>query len=459
MRKNSLTQTIDQAYAFADSNLVEVKSAVIGLCADIERYFKVAFDVNLNEEIEYESFRRITYVFPRFASLTIEQFNRFILLFTSIRGINAHLYLSKPVFIDEDLKEFVLNNFNCEYSIEKDRKLTLYGAAVILAMLAQKYMIWPFCTSFFRFEYFKEIERGDKMSSFQVGQQKVFNEICGRGKPLTHLAEPVSGVEFSYINDVLKRCLTLVFFDLEKLLLNVKSCRNYSISLSKMLIRTDLFSEDLIDKIIKLRNCWFHGTFIGDVITYNDEEFEFTLEFAVEVLKELKDLANANIERLGLIATDIEYFGQNFFNFYALRLVEVSYKILDNRVALEEKLEGRLDNMSFSFDRFDNIKPEVYEMFADLMDHDEARWSVGASKFTDKRPRKFDTANLRILKLHSENGFLVGKMKTERKDIVLVDVLINEEYKNLVNGLDLQELNGTKIKECSRYITVEKVEL
>ena len=118
MRKNSLTQTIDQAYAFADSNLVEVKSAFIGLCADIERYFKVAFDVNLNEEIEYESFRRIIDVFPRFASLTIEQFNRIVLLFINIRGINAHLYISKPVLIDEDLKEFVLNNLDVEYPIE-----------------------------------------------------------------------------------------------------------------------------------------------------------------------------------------------------------------------------------------------------------------------------------------------------------------------------------------------------
>ena len=459
MRKNSLTQTIDQAYAFADSNLVEVKSAFIGLCADIERYFKVAFDVNLNEEIEYESFIRIIDVFPRFASLTIEQFNRIVLLFINIRGINAHLYISKPVFIDEDLKEFVLNNLDVEYPIEKDKKITLYGAAVILAMLAQKYMIWPFCTSLFRSEYFKEIERGDKKSYFQIKQQKIFNEICGKGKPLTHLAERVSGCDSTYINDVLKRCLTLVFFDLEKLLLDVNSCANHSVSLAKMLLRTDLFSEELISKIIKLRNCWFHGTFIGDVVTNEGEEFEFTLEFAVEVLKELKELADKNIERLGIIATDIEYFGQNFLNFYILRLVEISYKVLDNRVALKEKFESRLDNLSVSFDRFNNIDSKLYEMFADLMDRDEIRWSVGACKFTDKHPRKFDTKNLRILKLHSENGFLIGESKIERKDIVLVDVAINKEYKNLVNGIDLQNIKGTKIKECSRYITVEKIEL
>ena len=68
MRKRSLNQTLDRAYSYADSNLVELKSAMIGLCIDIERYFKVAFDANLNEKIDDDTFRRILIVFPRFRS-------------------------------------------------------------------------------------------------------------------------------------------------------------------------------------------------------------------------------------------------------------------------------------------------------------------------------------------------------------------------------------------------------
>ena len=99
MRKRSLNQTLDRAYSYADSNLVELKSAMIGLCIDIERYFKVAFDANLNEKIDDDTFRRILIVFPRFRSLTIEQFNRFIILLCSDLSQEYFLENSKSAFV------------------------------------------------------------------------------------------------------------------------------------------------------------------------------------------------------------------------------------------------------------------------------------------------------------------------------------------------------------------------
>ena len=342
MRKISLNQTLDRAYSYSD-NLVELKSAMMGLCTDIERYFTVAFDVNLNEEIDDESFRRILHVFPRFGALTIEQFNRFIILFVYIRGVNAHLYLSKPIYLSADLKEFITNNTHPQYLIEDENKLTVYGSVLVLSMMAQKYMIWPFCTSFLRNDFFIEIGKCDAMSDFQVSQQKFFNNICGRGKPLTQNAEPISGVDSSYINDVLKRCLTSVFFDLEKVLVNYKGYPNKTASLSSMLERNRLFSEGLISRIVRLRNCcWFHGSFIGDEVEYNNEKFEFNLEFVVKTLKEIAEEGQRHLITFSLVINDISYFAQNFFNYYVLRIVEVSYKILDNRLLTEDKVESRL---------------------------------------------------------------------------------------------------------------------
>lgn len=459
MRRISLNQTLDRAYSVADSDLVELKSAMIGLCTDIERYFKVAFDVNLNEEIDDDAFRRILYVFPKFGPLTIEQFNRLVILFVNIRGVNAHLYLSKPIYLDDDLKYFIISNTHPSYILEDDNKITIYGAVLILMLMAQKYMVWPFCTSFFRCEFFMEIGKSEEMSNFQIAQQKKFNGFCGLGKPLTQNAKPVQGIESTYINDVLKRCLTLVFLDLEKVLKNYKGCSLKTASLSGMLKGNSLFDETLISKIVKLRNCWFHGSFIGDIVEQNEGNFEFTLEFAVDVLKELAEVANKDVNQFGLIINDIHYFAQNFFNYYALKLVEVSYKILDNRLLTEDKLDSRLDNIDFSFKRFEKVDSKVFEMFADLINFHQIRWNVSASKFLDKLPRKFDCENLKIAKIHSDKGFKIGDFKTDRKDIVLALVYVKEGYKNLVNNIDLQSVANTVEKECSKLMTIVNINL
>ena len=459
MRKRSLNQTLDRAYSYADSNLVELKSAMIGLCIDIERYFKVAFDANLNEKIDDDTFRRILIVFPRFRSLTIEQFNIFIILFVYIRGVNAHLYLSKPIYLDADLKEFIINNALPQYIIEDENKLTVYGSVLVLSMMAQKYMIWPFCTSFLRNQFFIEIEKNDAMSHFQISQQNFFNNICGIGKPLTQNATRVSGVELSYINDVLKRCLTSVFFDLEKVFANYKGCSKKTTSFSSTLKHNELFDKRLISRIICLRNCWFHGSFIGDEVEYNNKKFKFSLEFAVETLKGIAKEGKKDPVTFSSVINDISYFAQNFFNYYVLRMVEVSYKILDNRLLTKDKVESRLTNAERAFRRINNVDISVFEMLSELICHEEIKWNVGASKFLDKCPRKFDCSNLKIAKIHCSRGFTIGGFKTERTDIILALVGIKEDYKNLVNGIDLYDYEYKVVKTCSKFISIIEMKI
>lgn len=459
MKNITFNQTLDSAYSIIDSNLVKLKSAMIGLCTDIERYFKVAFDINLNEEIDDDAFRRMLYVFPRFACLNIEQMNRYLLLFANIRNISAHLYLSRPIFIDEDIKQFIINNSNPNYPVEENKRITVYGSIIILVMMAQKYMIWPFCTSFLRHEFFAEIGKGNEMSQFQINQQKIYNSICGTGKPLTQNSEPVSGVDAIYINDVLKRCLTLVFFDLEKVLNNFRRCYHKSSSLSSMLRKNPLFSEELISKITKLRNCWFHGKFIGDVVQEEDNRFEFTLKFAIDILANIAEVAKKDLSTLGLIANDIHYFAQNFLNYYVLRLVEISFKILDSRLLTEDKLDARLENMNIAYQRFAMVDPSLFDMFCGLLNHETVRWNVRAAKFLDKLPRKFDSENLKIAKIHCEKGFTIGEFKTDRTDIILVLNDVDSDYKNFVNGQDFSKFNGIVERNCSNFITVIKLEL
>lgn len=459
MREIILNQTIDSAYNMIDSNLVELKSAIIGLCIDIERYFKIAFNVSLNKEIDEKDFRRILYVYPQFGQLSIEQFNRFIILYVNIRGINAHLYLSKSIFLDEDLKDFMYSVFKPEYNIEIDKKLTVYGCVAVLGFLAQKYMIWPFVTSFFRNDYFKEIEKGNKMNDFQIQQQKILNIICGIGKPLSQEAERVGNIDSVYLNDTLKRTLTLVFFDLEKVLTPIITCRYRTVNIGQMLRRDPLFNEDVINDIVKLRNCWFHGFFLGDVVDCKDGSFAFTFEFACKVLNEIVDVGAKNVLKYGLVINDISYFATSLYYFYVLRLVELSFKILDNRLLTEEKLDGRLNNMDKSFERLTLVNPSYFDALSKLVGSNVIRWNISGSKFLDFIPRKFNSSNLSILKLHCDNGFTIGKYKTNRTDIVLVSIELEKSYLNLVNGLDLRSIKGKEIRKYSKFITLKETSI
>ena len=457
MRKISLEEIIDKAFSAADDTLIEIKSAMLGLCTDIDRYFKVVFGINLNEKIDETSFKSILEIFPIFSSLTTEQFNRFVLLFVNIRTVSAHLYCSKPIFLDEDLKEFIKQKSEPTYIIEKKRKITVYGAVLVLVMMAQKYMIWPFCTSFFRNNFLKEIKNKGKTESSQITAQKKFNILCGLGKPITQNAEAIHDSDSTFINDVLKRSLTHIFFDLEKILNKNGVCSAKAPSLASLLKTNSLFDENVIAKIIKLRNCWYHGYFIGDIVKNNEDCFEFTLKFTGDVLKEISEIAKKDENKFTHISDDINKFSMSFFNYYVLRLVEISYKILDKRLLTKDKLESRLENMGSSFKRFEQIDPSFFEMLAGLLNKNEIKWSVASAKFLDKLLRKFNCENLKIAKLHSENGFKIGDFKTERKDIVLVIVDIEQKFENLVNGHYLRDMQNSVEKEYSRFITVVNI--
>lgn len=460
MEKISLASTLESAYESGKDYLKEVKSAMLGLCSDIERYFRIACYTSLNSEIDMESYKSMVNLLPRFKALTREQLNRFILLFINIRSVNAHLYLAKPVFLDEDLKQFIEENCNPTYPIEIEKRLTLYGSVLVLALLAKKFMIWPFCITFFKDKFFEEITGSGRVKvAFQMEQLEKLQSFCGKGGQLNQKARPIHNIDFIYINNLIKRRLTVIFFDLEKIFSKDNSCGYKTLSLITLLKKNSLFNDELISKIKLLRNCWTHGYFIGDILKNDGEDFEFTLEFIIETLKELVDVAKENPKDFALIIQDTAAFAQSMYDHYFLRMIEVSYKVLDVRLLIENKLEDRLNVLKRTLEKVLMANTNIFALLVPLFGDNGMNWFLTASKFSDICMRSFTCKNLKIVKIHSESGFVIGKFKTEMKDIVVAIPFLEKEYRNLINGIDIWNINGTTNQEISKYITLMDIEL
>lgn len=460
MRKKSLQLTLDKYYTKISEASIATKAATIALCADIERYFRIAFNIYLDKEIEEQDFRKITTIFPKLSGLNIKQFNELILIFINIRRVNAHLFLSKAIYLNQDIKKFIKENCNILYPIENNNKITLYGSIVILSLLSQKYMIYPFCTSFFKLQYFLEVgDSGKEMANFQMLMQNNLNNNCGISKQLPIEASQFSKVDLLYINDTLKRTLTLIFFDLEMVFARYTHSVSRTVSLYTMLKTSGIFSQELIDKIIKIRNCWLHGCYISEKIKFNEEILEFSLEFVIEVLIELLEIIKKYPNDFTKVINQIASLGKSFLDFYVLRIIELSFKIIDKRLLIQEKLDDRLDMLSKAFDRFVVIGPDLFELISKLISKDNIKWRLNGNKFTDKRKREFICSNLKIAKIYCPNGFIIGDYKTDRQNIVLALVQLRDENKNLINGYDINNINYFGEKEYSNFISIINIEM
>ena len=231
-------------------------------------------------------------------------------------------------------------------------------------------------------------------------------------------------------------------------------------SFKTLLEDAELFDEELTSQITWLRNQWFHGTFVGDQVVYGNETRPFTLELVLKILNDLlKDVKSgeSNPEQLVI---DLNNASQAFFDFNALRIVEVSYKILDSRLLTKEKLESRLDNAAFAFNRMMRTSAELYEAFAGLRSDAFLSWKLTPAKFQGgTKPRKTVTPNLKVFKIHCDSGFKIGELKTSKQDIILADVDLEEGFANKVNGMDMPSLQGKEVGHLSKFITILEAEL
>ncbi len=463
MGKQLLTNTLEKIFkSCTEENLIVIKSALLSLCADIERYFKSYFNISLNKKVSNSDLENIFEIFPKFSQLSDEQFNRFILVFINIRNMCAHLYIAKPIFLDADLKKFILNYGNNLYPLEMNGRITIYGTAVFLSFLSQKYMIWPFCTSLFKITIFNEIgNTGSEMSSFQINMQKLLNQNCGIGKTLLDEQNlyQISKADLQYLNDTLKRSLTSIFFDLERCFSIRKSRYPKDNSFIYKLRASGNFDENIITLIAKLRNCWFHGAFIGDAFEYDNEDFKFTLEFVLETLKNILDaLAKSHIG-CHLVIKDINSLGQALFNFYILRILECSYKILDKKLLEPDKFEERLDNSYRAFIKMESIDQNLFTLFSNLITSNKLKFFLNGTKFLDNKSRVITATNLKIAEIHSSSGFKIGDCISQRTDITLAIISIKDEDRNMVNGYSLENIKYKVKDDLCRFVSIVEINL
>ena len=441
MKKLSLEMPLDVAYLVIDETTIGVKSSVIALCSDIDRYFRLKLNLNISNQIDEFEYIRVRKEYPYLANMSLEQFNRLLIVFKSIRDINAHLHLRKPIFIDDDIIEYLTYILKPDYSISHNNKLTVYGEAYILYFLSRKYNIFPFVISFYKHQYFEEIAalNGKEKSEYQVNTQHVVQELCGVGKPI--YPNNVDRFNYQFMNDLFKKYMTRIIYSIEKCCSKTKKSFDNTWSMAKILNNTSAFDneDEVFNLIISLRNCWLHGVFLNEQIEIDGKLEELSYKFIFESFTKIKRCLMNYEEEFRLVIDELNDFAISCFNFYVLRLIEVSYKVLDNRLLTEDKIDSRVDNLNVAFERFDKAKLDYYELAGELIEADDIVFKVGASKFADNFPRKTKCYKLNIIKFHSEDGFDVGEYHTDNKELVVASINLDGDYMNEINGRYLSE--------------------
>ncbi len=456
MSKISLEMSVDSVYSVIDERVLGIKSSIINLCSDIDRYFRLKFHLNISNDVYDHKYNLVKKEYPYLSKMPLEMFNRFLSVFKNIRDINAHLHLNKPIFIDDDIIEYLTYILKPDYLIVIDNKLTVYGQAYILYFLSRKYNIFPFVTSFFKFQYFKEIQKmdGKEKSDYQVRTQHTVQEICGVGKPI--FPDNVVKLEYQFMNDLFKGHMTRFIYGIEKLCSRTDKSFDESWSIGKVL-RNAVFlehNEEVFNLIVDLRNCWLHGVCLNEPAEIDGNIVELNYQFIFKAFAKIKRWLLKNQNECKDVISELNKFVISCFNYYALRLVEVSYKVLDSRLLTEEKIDERVKNLKLAFDRFNNAQKDYYELAGELIEPDDLIFEVAGCKFSDSVRRITKCLRLRILCFTSESGFDIGDFHTDSKELFIASVDLNPEFMNEINGRYIPEYRLTKEIKYGNRISV-----
>ena len=456
MKKISLEMCVDSAYSVVNERVLDIKSCVINLCSDIDRYFRLRLGLNISSEVNNYEFNRIKKEYPYLANMSLEQFNRLLIIFKSIRDINAHLHLRKPIFIDDDIIEYLTYILQPDYSVNVDNKLTVYGQAYILYFLSHKYNLFPFLSSFFSFKHFEEISKmtGKETNDYKVNTQHVVQEICGIGKPI--YPNNVDKFEYQFMNDLFKRHMTKFIYKIELACSDTTKSFDDTWSLAKVLRKAEtyVYDEEVFNLIIDLRNCWLHGVCLNEKAEIDGQYVELSYQFIFKAFAKIKRWLLKNKDEFRDVIDELNKFVISCFNYYTLRLIEVSYKVLDSRLLTEEKIESRVKNLKLAFERFNKAQKNYYELAGELIEPDDMVFEVAGSKFTDSIPRRTKCYRLRILKFSSDSGFDIGDFHTNSNELIVASIDLNQKYANEINGRYLSEYRLTKEMKYGNRISV-----
>ena len=457
--KLTLTKTIKKNYKIITEPLLEVKSAFIAVCADIDRYIRISTGCEIRGELDEATVDKLKEIFPCLSEMTVDQWNRLILVFLNIRNDNAHLYQNKPVYIDEDILAYLNALVEPEMAVVADgNELTVYGAYYVLVFLSQRFQLWTFITPLLRGQNFDDMSKKE-FHNFRISSQHLLQEYCGIGKPIGNNGAHCM-TNLMYINDTLRRELTSVFLELEAVAIDRGFAAQYSPSFRTVLGNIKEIGEDgeLSKRLIELRNTWFHGHWLEDEVMLPDgKRKKFDFYETIETLRMLRETL-ADYERYDSVTGQIESFGKALLDFKALRLVEVSYKLLDSRLLTASKFDERIENLEKAYSVFASTEERFLEAASSLLGSDPVVWNISAAKFSnaDSLPRKTITNELKIIVLADEDGFDIGRFHTDRKTLTLCDVDLPPEYCNTINGKPLKDYKLIPLENICEKIKLYK---
>ena len=447
--------------AFDDPNLETrlLKSALIGLCSDCDRQFRLALGIDIYREIDEDDFTNIKRFFPNFRSLTLEQFNQLLYTFIAIRDVSAHLYLKKAIFIDQFVIDLICNIIEPKYELSHGKEITIFGAICVVLLFSQTYELWTFVNTAIRNTIFQEVPK-NMIAECQRDFQSSVRKLAGNLRPCRpHESSFVSSDNITVFVEEVKKASTALIFDLERHSMEWPSSLKRVPKTVTYLKRYECLKNkpELIKRIVEFRNNWVHGFRLFDYM-YDSEGNEqlFDFEYLFTLLKDIKDaFANSPAKT---ILNDINEFGKNMIDFYLLRLLEVSFKIIVKRVFDIEKIEDRVSASLKAFNRAMRTPAWFYEDAMALLKSGKKEWYLKGSKFLDFINRSFSSNKINVFELTSKNGFDIGDTHVDSNVLVIADMHCPLEYQLKINGKYFNEYI-TESPETYGIIDIHRVEI
>lgn len=454
MSKLKIDQALSNQYHRTRHLVVEIKKYVTGLCGNIERFFRLKFGLDLRRQITEEEMAKVVEVYPYLKDMTLDQFNRLILVFTCIRDVNAHMSSCKPVFLDDDLLEYCTRYIEPLYVVKIRKEITVYGQIYILCFLADDGMLHPFFDTVFASKTLAipiEDTNGYVEYIHAFCKHHILSERDLFEMPI-HPVQNLSGSDIVNINNLCFRKLSNVLFELESELDHSKpTSERRTFNIKFLTKRSPLFAEhpDTIHKIVTLRNLWCHGFWLGDEYETEEGTIIYQLETILETLKEIKDCIK---DELPKTKEAIDDFAEALFGTFISRPIELTYKILDIDLFDPEKLEQRMDKLSSNIERLKRLEPSIYESLLELQDDGKFSIANVKHKFKDGRKREWLSDKLVVYIIHSPSGIIVENTCTSQTELCLMDVDIPDNKQVMINGGKLSNFPVTRREQYGQVI-------
>lgn len=177
----------------------------------------------------------------------------------------------------------------------------------------------------------------------------------------------------------------------------------------------------------------------------------------MNTLKDILDALTKSHIRCDPVIKDINLLGQALFNFYILRILECSYKILSKKLLESDKFEERLDNSYGAFIKMVSIDKNLFSLFSNLITSNKLKFFLNGSKFSDNKRRVITATNLKIAEIHSSSGFKIGDCISQRTDIILAIISIEDEDRNMINGYSLENIKYSFKDNLCRFVSIVEI--